>query len=264
MKYKIKILGVGAFWFLAVVISLLPLSVLAQDAAYAVVAVKNAKSLQLENGKWVRLASIQAPNVQEPGGRAGEPLGEQARAALASLVEGRRVTLTFAGKNPSTALEDRHGRWVAQLHDDTGRWIQAELLKSGWVMVYSFPGEGKLINEMLAYEKQARNQKRGIWAHDYYAVLDAQNVKQSTGRFRLVEGTVTEVFTSKGSYYINFGESWRDDFTLFISKRQMKYFPQGFAQALMGKRLRARGWVYEKNGPAIDITHPEQIELLSH
>jgi micrococcal nuclease len=30
-----------------------------------------------------------------------------------------------------------------------------------------------------------------------------------------------------------------------------------------GKRLRVRGWVMWRNGPMIEATHPEQIELLA-
>ena len=29
-----------------------------------------------------------------------------------------------------------------------------------------------------------------------------------------------------------------------------------------GKRIRVRGWLRSYNGPVIDVTHPEQIELL--
>ena len=29
-----------------------------------------------------------------------------------------------------------------------------------------------------------------------------------------------------------------------------------------GKRVRVRGWIDERNGPAMDLTHPEQVELL--
>jgi hypothetical protein len=33
-------------------------------------------------------------------------------------------------------------------------------------------------------------------------------------------------------------------------------------KSLQGVRLRARGWLRSFNGPLIDITHPEQIEVL--
>jgi hypothetical protein len=33
-------------------------------------------------------------------------------------------------------------------------------------------------------------------------------------------------------------------------------------ESLKGKRLRVRGWVKSRNGPMIEATHPEQIELL--
>jgi len=33
---------------------------------------------------------------------------------------------------------------------------------------------------------------------------------------------------------------------------------------LEGRRVRVRGWIYERNGPTMDLTHPEQVEMLDH
>ena len=64
--------------------------------------------------------------------------------------------------------------------------------------------------------------------------------------------------------YLNFEEDWREDFTIFIAKRDLKRFG-GKAHELgllEGANIRVRGWLGFRNGPMIEITHPEQLERL--
>ena len=83
-------------------------------------------------------------------------------------------------------------------------------------------------------------------------------------RFELVEGRVLDVATVRNRTYVNFGDDWRSDFTLNLASSARKLFErEGFdLEGLEGRRVRARGWIKFYNGPMIDITHPEQIEIL--
>ena len=81
-------------------------------------------TLVLADGSEVRLVGIQAPKL--PLGRAdfvAQPLAEEAKAALAAMTLGRTVALSYGGQRI-----DRWGRRLAHLHDESGRWIQGELL----------------------------------------------------------------------------------------------------------------------------------------
>ncbi len=84
-------------------------------------------------------------------------------------------------------------------------------------------------------------------------------------RFELVEGRVLDVATVRDRTYVNFGADWRDDFTLSLASRVRRLFErEGFdLESLEGRTVRARGWIKTYNGPMIDITHPEQIEVLN-
>ena len=68
----------------------------------------------------------------------------------------------------------------------------------------------------------------------------------------------------KGRAYLNFGQDWRTDFTFSISPRDRRRFEQQGVDlaGLAGRRVRARGWVTLRNGPLIQLTHPEQLEIL--
>ena len=63
----------------------------------------------------------------------------------------------------------------------------------------------------------------------------------------------------------NFGADWREDFTLSLESKVRRLFvDEGFdLESLEGRTVRARGWIKTYNGPMIEITHPEQIEVLA-
>jgi len=214
----------------------------------------------LDDGRQVRLVGIQAPKL--PLGRANFekwPLADEAKAALADLVLGRRVTLGYGGQR-----QDRYGRELAHLFTDDGLWVQGSLLELGFARVYSFADNRSLVPRMLEMEVAARGTALGIWRHPYYAVLDTVAAPDHTGRFSLVEGRVLKTAIVRGRAYLNFEEDYRTDFTISISSRDLKSFtasgivPQDYA----GRRVRVRGWLRWSNGPMIDVSHPEQIEVL--
>ena len=64
--------------------------------------------------------------------------------------------------------------------------------------------------------------------------------------------------------YLNFGTDWKTDFTVAIDARALKLFKAAGLDPMTweGRRLRIRGWIKSFNGPLIDVTHPEQIEVL--
>jgi len=224
----------------------------------------------LENGEAVRLVGIQAPTLSL--GRsdvASQPLADAAREALADFALGRKIQLRFFGRQ-----RDRHGRLLAHLFVNgqdrggqdrgDGEWLQGKMLSRGLARVYSFTDNRARIALMLALERTARAEKRGIWAHPFYRVLDVDGVADHLNRFALVTGWVRKALVVKGRGYLNFGDDWRKDFTIAISPKARRVFEREGADisAYAGKRVRVRGWIKRFNGPMIEATHPEQIEIL--
>ncbi len=233
---------------------------LTPGSAARAVEIIDGDTLVLEDGREVRLVGLQAPKL--PLGRAGFvawPLAEEAKRTLTALALGKRLRLSFGGRRV-----DRHGRLLAHLHDEEGRWIQGEMLVRGMARVYTFRDNRALAAEMLALERRARAARRGIWGHPFYRVRSAAEAAADIGTFQLVEGRVRAVATVRGRLYLNFGIDWRRDFTVVVERRDRAIFAAtGIDPAtLEGRRIRVRGWLDRRNGPMIRATHPEQIEVL--
>ena len=224
------------------------------------VEVVDGDTLVLEDGRQVRLVGIQAPKLRlgRPGFEAW-PLAGEAKAALEALGLGKRLELSYGGRRT-----DRHGRVLAHLHDSGGRWLQGELLRRGLARVYSFRDNRALVAEMLALEGEARAAGRGIWGHPFYALRTADEAEAFVGGFQLVVGRVLDAAVVRGRTYLNFGPDWRTDFTATIAPRDRRVFAAAGVDltALEGRRVRVRGWLRSYNGPMIEVTHPEQIEVL--
>ena len=217
-------------------------------------------TLLLADGREVRLVGIQAPKL--PLGRKGFetwPLAEEAKAYLEQLTHGRHLDLGFGGRRG-----DRHGRVLAHLFDSEGRWIQGEMLRAGLARVYSFADNRAALDEMLALERAARQARRGIWAEPFYAIRSPEDADRWLGGFELVEGRVFAVGHGGGRTYLNFAEDWREDFTISLDRDAADLFDaRGIdLEAFEGKAVRVRGWLKSYNGPMIEVTHPEQIEVL--
>jgi len=217
-------------------------------------------TLLLADGRQVRLVGLRAP--KPPLGRAGQrpwPLAEAAAGLLGRLSLGQRVTLGYGGLRL-----DRHRRALAHLFDEDGRWLQGALLAAGLARADSTRDNRALAARMLALEEAARAAGRGLWAVAFYAPRDPVSVAGDVGSFQLVEGLVVSAAKVRGRVYLNFGADWKSDFTVTLAPEIARLFEaEGVvASDYQGRRLRVRGWIKSFNGPMIEASHPEQIELL--
>ncbi|MHB1110671.1 MAG: thermonuclease family protein [Devosia sp.] len=220
----------------------------------------------LDSGLTVRLIGMQAPKL--PLGRDGFepwPKAEEARAALETLVLGKPVRLRYGGEQL-----DRHGRALGQLFvaGDPGTWVQQAIVARGLARVYSFPDNRACLAELMAAESQARTMKLGIWSDPYYTVRRAdqpQALAEHAGHYELVEGRVLLADKAGGRVFLNFGRYWKEDFTAVIETRALRLFGDSGLDPLVleGALIRVRGWVDDRDGPRIEVTHPEQIEVLA-
>ena len=230
-------------------------------------AVLDGETLKLTDGRTVRLIGAKAP--MSPLGWRGDdpwPLVDEAKHALSALAAaGKTVELRFGGLR-----QDRHGHFLAQVFVVEGEnrlWLQEALVAKGLARVYSFADNRACVAELLAREKEARAKRLGVWASYVYRIAPALDVKR-LGRlihsYQLVEGTVVAVGEGGGRLYLNFTEDWRSDFTVSVDRKNASAFAAAGIdlKALIGRRLRARGFLAWRNGPTIEATHPEQIELL--
>jgi endonuclease YncB( thermonuclease family) len=103
-------------------------------------------------GTIYRLWGIDAPETKQSCAD-GWPAGQEATKAMRSLVEGRRVECEDRGL-------DRYGRTIGLCRAD-GADIQAAMVSAG--MAWAFV---RYSREYIEQERQAKEAKRGIHAHD--------------------------------------------------------------------------------------------------
>lgn len=102
-----------------------------------------------KNGKVeykVRLAEIDTPEKKQP-------YGAKAKRALSDLVFGKIVSVDKQGI-------DQYRRLIAHIYLD-GKWINAELVKSGHAWVYRKYSKSPAL---LSYETEARQLHIGLWS----------------------------------------------------------------------------------------------------
>jgi len=218
-------------------------------------------SLALADGRTVRMVGIQAPKL--PKGRPNFvewPFAREAQGALSELVQGRSVTLHFGGTR-----QDRYGRVLAQLAREDGLWVQGELIRRGLARVYTFPDNRAAAAEMLLLEREARAQRRGLWADTFFAIRRPEDAVRFTGEFELVEGKIVDGARTGNAVFLNFGTDWHTAFTLRLNSEALRLFRSDGVDplALIGTTVRVRGYIRRDRDRAImDITHPEEIERL--
>lgn len=257
----------------AILVGLEPASALACEGLRMVqgglvTQVTDGDTVVLDSGQVVRLIGTQAPKL--PLGRDGFvawPLASEAKAELKRLALNKQVRLGYGGEEI-----DRYDRALAHLFVEDGEgapvWAQLHMVQQGLARVYSFPDNRQCLDQLFAGEAQARVERLGIWADPYYSVRAADRPSQlleRAGNYELVEGRVLLADRSGSRIYLNFGRFWKEDFTVVIEAPALRLFSQDGLDPLTldGALVRVRGWVDDRDGPRIEVTHPEQIEVLA-
>jgi len=237
-----------------------------KDAGNAtIVEILNTESLLLEDGRAIRLVGTLSPRT---GTRWAQAMGLESKimAALEARLLGKEVRLRIGSRE-----RDRYGRLMTHVFvgdgDDTV-WVQEALVRGGLATVYSFSDNRECVRELQAVERVAREAGAGFWEQGVFRVRDAADLDSLDGlaySFQIVEGRVEDVAESRGRVYLNFGEDWRTDFTATVAPSDRDSFNGSGVEllGLKGRTVRVRGWVERRNGPMIDVTHPEQIELIA-
>jgi endonuclease YncB( thermonuclease family) len=227
-----------------------------------VAAVIDGDTLQLANGAVLRLSGIEAPKRDlAPHDAALARLAEAATEALKAAIGSRPLTLRQdAGKR------DRYGRRLAQAFSGEGAWLQEALVSEGLARVHG-DGRNRLgLEALLKAEARARDAGRGIWRHPLFAVRAADDPKlgRFAGSFQIIAGRVFAADIVRGIGFDNFGADRRTDLTLVLKKPALDLGGPAMMDLawLTSKPIRCRGWLDLYDGPRIDISQPEQIEVL--
>lgn len=220
-------------------------------------AVVDGLTLILDDGRTLRLAGIEAPAFE----------GADAASALRDSLQGKTIRLHYGPV--------RHDRWrrvLAHVTVDVPAggsgapvWVQGDLLARGLVRVQTTPDNPGGARAMYTLENGARSAGRGLWADSRFAVRTLPLDDGDLRAVQVVEGQIASANKVRGQIYLNFGDDWDTDFTVLLPhavRRQMEQ--TGLTvETLGGATVRVRGWVKEWNGPMIELTHLEQLEILN-
>lgn len=226
--------------------------------------VVSAGELRLEDGRRIRLAQVL---VEPPAdGDAAAAIANAAHRAVSDAVasDGGRLDLRVLSARP-----DRHGRIAAQvaMPGEADGWLQGRLIDLGLAQVSALPDDPACIGDLLRREAAARSERRGLWSTEIGTIWHAGRpaaLAARTGRFAIVEGRVVSVGERPRRTYLNFGANWAEDFTVLIDAGDVPRLAAGglVAGELEGQRVRVRGWILDDRGPAIQVTHPGQLEVV--
>jgi endonuclease YncB( thermonuclease family) len=223
-------------------------------------------TLKLGDGREARLVGIEAPKPgfapdRKTGDAALNAWAEESRLALQAAIGTGGVICRY-----DALRRDRYGRLLVQATRDDGAWLQALQIAAGEARVHGDGANRLGLRALLGIEAAARGAKRGIWRHAAFAVKDAADPElgRFIDSFQIIEGRVVSAEIVKDTGYVNFGRDWKTDLTLVVKKAVLALGDPVMVDLprLAGRSIRCRGWLDLHDGPTIDITHPEQIEVL--
>jgi len=114
-------------------------------------------TIVLDRNEKIRLIGVDTPETKDPR-KTIQYFGEEAYKFTKRLVEGKKVTLEY-----DQFLTDKYGRTLAYVYLEDGTFVNAEIIRQGYGFAYTqYPF--KYLEEFRAYEREAREKGRGLWA----------------------------------------------------------------------------------------------------
>lgn len=210
-------------------------------------------TLQLQDGRRVRLVGIDTPEIGHRG-NPSQPLAEAARQAVQRLAgRGTRLGLQYDRQR-----HDHYGRLLAHVFLASGTNLQALLLVQGFGTALVMPPDLRYLECYKAAEAQARENRLGIWSLPRYQPLAAQQLPRSARGFHVVTGVVQRVGLSRSSVWLDLSPG----FALRIPRQDLRYFTAYDPTRLRGRRVRAHGWISRRRGELrMTVRHPADLEV---
>jgi endonuclease YncB( thermonuclease family) len=215
---------------------------------YRVKTVYDGDTVVLEDGRKIRLLGINTPEVQHRD-KMAEGGAEDAKAWLVNKLQHARVRLEFDSEKT-----DKYGRTLAHLFTEKKEHINLSLVKAGLATTSIYPPNLLYVNELLAAENKAEQDKLGIWQRPEYAAIPVGNLTEAghPGWSRLV-GVVTIRNTPKSIYLV-----FSSLFEARIERKWQSLFPD--INDYLGKTVEVRGWLNNSRKHfSLLIRHPGVI-----
>lgn len=183
---------------------------------------------------------------------------------VASLLSARPLVACSLGPDP-----DRYGRILGDAVDPKDPFsLRRHLIAEGLALVHPRSRVDTCCAALYRAEAGARRAQKGVWANPTGLIrkIDRQTGSTSlpSSDFAIVEGRVLSVGNRERDLYLNFGRRWSTDFTVTVAKSAFSGTENDLERltGLAGKRVRVRGVSDAWQGGRIQVTDPDQIEIL--
>jgi micrococcal nuclease len=228
---------------------------------YRAVSVRDGTGILTSEGVVVVLAGIAAAGALDGDAQAAS----RATRTLERIVTGKNISVS--GNSGEDRYGRRRGQVVAVDADGNAIWLQAAMVAAGEARVAPQMDSGGCTGTLLRVEHEARLTGQGAWSDPRFAIHGPDELERLTaaaGRFMLVEGVVRRIGESDGRIYLDFGRRFNEDFSVIIPRDAHKAFTSTGIdlRALEGARVRVRGIVTLRGGPAIELREPAAMEWL--
>lgn len=218
-------------------------------------------TIKLSNGRLLRYIGLDTPEVRiKRNGKFEydpQPFSLEATEYNRKLVEGKSIRVEF-----DVVKKDKYGRLLGYCFVGDV-FVNAELIKQGYAVLYTWAPNVKYVDTFIALGKQARANKKGLW-YDFKTINHSQ-AHLYVNKIRAVRGEVANTYKSKKCVYLNFGKDWRTDFTVVIFNNVLASFTKKGIDPVVfykNKKVEVVGRIKEYNGPEIIVNSPSQIEVI--
>lgn len=132
--------------------------------ALPVVKVVDGDTIDVKNAdgkiERIRLLGINTPEVVDPR-KPVECFGKEASARLHVLLDGKSVVLTADSTQQNV---DKYGRLLRYVSLEDGKDIDEQMIREGFAHEYTYDIAYERQAQYRAAEREAQNNKRGLWA----------------------------------------------------------------------------------------------------
>lgn len=219
-------------------------------------------TVKLSNGKLLRYIGIDTPEIRIKEGKefiyAPQFFSLDAKKFNERLVEGKFVKIEF-----DVDKTDKYGRLLGYCYVDD-IFVNARLIEEGFAVLYTRPPNVKYVDEFIKLQRQAREDKKGLWGA--YETISHNEAHKHVNQIRTVKGKVLNTYDSGKTVFLNFGSDYKTDFTVVIFKDSLKYFQDKGINPLSfyrKKTIQVTGKIKEYNGPEIIVNTPGEIEIIN-
>jgi len=218
---------------------------------FAIKAIYDGDTVQLSDGRKIRLLGINTPEIAHRNNRA-EAGGNAAKQWLVKALANKKVRLELGVEK-----QDKYKRYLAHLFTEEGLHINLELVRLGFASISIYPPNFKYADALLGASDAAEQRQLGIWQYKQYQTKTVAqlNVDNKQGWQRII-GKVGRIKQTKKNTYL----SLSNKMTLRIKKLDLALF--GDIELLKGKKIEARGWVHRhKDKFTMLLRHPSALKI---